>query len=299
MIEKSEISVIVASVAKGVRSYIAAALAVVTSRIDRVERTILEIPAGPKGEKGDPGDPGDSITGERGEVGIQGIQGPCGEPGKEGAIGPKGEIGERGPIGPAGEKGIDGKDGRDGRDGIGKDGRDGENGRDALQIEILPMVDPAKSYPRGTFACHDGGLVRAKANTKPGDVSDWDVIVRGVSDFHVKQHEDLRTYSFHVRYTGEAESQCTETFSMPALLDRGIFRDGTEYEKGDVVTWDSSMWICLADATKAKPATADWRMSVRKGQNGKDGKDGHKGDTGDEGRPGRDLTQVDFNGRKH
>lgn len=298
MIEKSEISVIVQSIAKGVRSYIAAALAIVTERVERIERTILEIPAGPKGEKGEDGRPGESIKGDRGEDGRPGAT-IIGPPGKDGKDGLDAKPAIDGKDGKPGEKGIDGKDGRDGRDGIGKDGRNGENGRDALQIEILPMVDSAKSYPRGTFACHDGGLVRAKANTKPGDVSDWDVIVRGVSDFHVKQHEDLRTYSFHVRYTGEAESQCTEIFSIPALLDRGIFRDGTEYEKGDVVTWDSSMWICLADATKAKPATADWRMSVRKGQNGKDGKDGQKGDPGGEGRPGRDLTQVDFNGRKH
>lgn len=42
-----------------------------------------------------------------------------------------------------------------------KDGKDGVDGKDALQIEIQPSIDFEKSYPRGTFAVHKGGVIRS------------------------------------------------------------------------------------------------------------------------------------------
>lgn len=58
---------------------------------------------------------------------------------------------------------------------------------------------------------------------------------------------------------------------MPIVLDRGVYRDGTEYKSGDAVTWAGSVWIAQKD-TGAKPDTSgDWRLSVKRGRDGKDG----------------------------
>ena len=46
-----------------------------------------------------------------------------------------------------------------------RDGAPGADGRDALQLEVLPAVDEQKSYTRGTYAKHVGGLWRAFEQT--------------------------------------------------------------------------------------------------------------------------------------
>jgi len=59
-------------------------------------------------------------------------------------------------------------------------------------------------------------------------------------------------------------------FTLPLVLDRGVWRDGVSYAKGDAVTWAGSTWIAQRD-TAAKPDAADgsWRLSVKKGRDAK------------------------------
>lgn len=259
---------------------------------------------GKSGIDGLPGKDGrDGTDGTPGEKGLDGKDGTPGSDGKDGIDGKDGTAGINGKDGASGnhgEKGLDGKDGRDGREG--KDGRDGEPGRDALQIEILPMVEEGKAYPRGTFAKHKGGLIRAVRNTGPFvmaelEKSGWEVIVEGIQSVVVAQGSSLRSFTFEcIRTSGYAHVQ---TFQIPALLYRGIFKDGTEYERGDTATYSGSTWHCNAEHTKAKPGTSeDWQLIVRKGNDGKDGQRGNDGGQGPQGAPGRDLTQMGPDGKK-
>lgn len=232
---------------------------------------------GEKGDKGDRGEPGESIKGDKGdqgergergesgptgltgEKGIDGKDGRDGIDGKDGAPGIQGIPGERGERG---EKGIDGKDGRDAKDG--RDGRDGLPGRDALELEIVE-AEEGKSYPRGTFATHKGGLVRfAGTNIVQ-------VIVRGIDTLDIVQGEDLR--SFTVRISLTDGYMVEKEFSMPAVIYRGVFQSGTRYERGDCVTYSNSSWHCNAKFTTATPDAAkskDWQMMARAGRDGKD-----------------------------
>jgi hypothetical protein len=61
------------------------------------------------------------------------------------------------------------------------------------------------------------------------------------------------------------------TFSVPTVLDRGVFKEGTPYETGDAVTFGGSLWIAQKD-TVAKPDGPDtgWRLAVKKGRDGRD-----------------------------
>lgn len=60
-------------------------------------------------------------------------------------------------------------------------------------------------------------------------------------------------------------------FSVPVVLDRGVYRDGQQYEKADAVTFGGSLFIAQCD-TSEKPETGkDWRLAVKHGRNGKDG----------------------------
>lgn len=62
----------------------------------------------------------------------------------------------------------------------------------------------------------------------------------------------------------------TFTFALPMMIDRGVYRAGQAYQKGDCVTYGGSLWIAQAD-TDTKPDGADsgWRLSVKRGRDGK------------------------------
>lgn len=162
----------------------------------------------------------------------------------------------------------------------GKDGRDGEPGRDALQIEILPAMVEGKSYPRGTFVLHKGGMVRANRNgASIEELSCWDVVSDGIADWDVTQSEDLRTFTFRVlRTSGQIKEK---SLKSPVVLHRGIWSPANTYERGDCVTYDNSMWICTVESTKGQPGVSpDWKLSVRKGGESKPGKNGLDGKDG-------------------
>lgn len=60
---------------------------------------------------------------------------------------------------------------------------------------------------------------------------------------------------------------------FPVIIDRGVFRAGEEYKRGDAVTWGGSLWIAQQETT-AKPDSPEsgWRLAVKKGRDGKDSK---------------------------
>lgn len=153
--------------------------------------------------------------------------------------------------------------------------KDGAPGRDALQIDILPAIDPTKTYPRATYARHCGGIVRAFRDTDKipeGGViaaSGWEVVVDGVFGVAVKQGENLR--SFSVRSVLVSGHESVQEFTMPVMIQRGVHIGGNAYERGDVVTLDGSQWHCEVDRTKERPgASKDWILIVKHGRNGKD-----------------------------
>jgi hypothetical protein len=154
-----------------------------------------------------------------------------------------------------------------------ENGKPGEPGRDALQLEILSAIDPAKSYPRGTYAYHNGGTLRANRNTTAGEsvnLLEWDVCLDGWPVFEIEQGEDLRTFT--VKFGKTSGQVFVRSFKIPVVLHRGIFKNGNSYERGDQVQRDGSTWICEAEATTAVPdgRSKDWTLSNKAGRDGKD-----------------------------
>jgi hypothetical protein len=58
---------------------------------------------------------------------------------------------------------------------------------------------------------------------------------------------------------------------LPIVLERGVFKVGTAYQKGDGVTWGGSYWIAQED-TIQKPGEGNkgWRLAVRKGRDSRE-----------------------------
>lgn len=261
-------------------------------------------PQGIPGEKGDPGPPGPQ--GPPGPEGLQGIQGlpgpegPMGPPGIQGESGAQGDIGPQGLPGPEGKEGPPGSDGKDGELGLrghqgekGERGETGPSGKDALQIDILPNVDFSKSYPRGTFARYEGGIIRSFRDTLPNqslEKAGWEVIIAGISSVNVDLANDLRSFIINVKLTAQEPLQTI--FSLPAMIYRGVYKRDMEYQIGDVTTWNGSAWHCQVNNPQNSPSeSAEWKLMVKEGRRGKDG---NPGPQGTQGLPGRDLTHRDI-----
>lgn len=250
---------------------------------------------GAPGPKGDPGVNGKDIDPDAVKATIEALvaaiprpaDGINGKDGRDGVDGKDGAPGERGADG----IGIKGDPGMDGRD-----GRDGEPGRDAINIDILDGIDRAKRYQRGTYAVFQGGTVHAFRATDPltndADLEKcgWHVVTRGIASFDWEPSDDLRTITLAFSLTGEPTVR--KSASIPVLIHRGIYKAETQYEAGDVVTWDGSMWIAKTTTSGVPKQSEDWMLSVKHGRDGRDGVRGEKGDRGAEGRAGRDATNL-------
>lgn len=107
----------------------------------------------------------------------------------------------------------------------------------------------------------DGKLVDlGRVDGKDGDPG------LGFDDLAIEQ-TDERTFvmRFH-----RGEQMKEFTFAIPVMIDRGVYRSGTAYEKGDCVTYGGSLWIAQG-GTEAKPDGADsgWRLGVKRGRDGR------------------------------
>lgn len=146
-------------------------------------------------------------------------------------------------------------------------GKDGADGRDALTLEVLPFIDEEKSYPRGSYATHNGGLWRAYEKTH--GMRGWECLVDGVAGIDI-QHSEQRTLTLTVnRTSGASESK---SFDVPVMIYQGVFKSGQEYLPGDTVTWGGSLWHC-DEQTKDKPGEAGskgWTLAAKRGRDGRD-----------------------------
>lgn len=144
--------------------------------------------------------------------------------------------------------------------------RDGQDGRDAIDIEVLAEIDMEKSYQRGVYARHAGGLFRSFEKTK--GLRGWECIVDGIAaveiDFDGERALKIKSV---LSSGGETEKE----FTIPAVIYRGVHSDKAEYKKSDAVTHAGSIWIAKKDNPQGKPledGESDWKLSVKRGRDG-------------------------------
>ncbi|MCE2006762.1 phage gp6-like head-tail connector protein [Enterobacter bugandensis] len=146
-------------------------------------------------------------------------------------------------------------------------GKDGADGRDALTLEVLPFIDEEKSYPRGSYATHNGGLWRAYEKTH--GMRGWECLVDGVAGIDIQQSEQ-RSFTLTVNRTSGASE--TKSFDVPVMIYQGVFKSGQEYLPGDTVTWGGSLWHC-DEQTLDKPGESGskgWTLAAKRGRDGRD-----------------------------
>lgn len=138
------------------------------------------------------------------------------------------------------------------------------DGKNALDLEVMPSIDFTKSYDRNVYAAHDGGLW--KTFQKTSGERGWECIVNGIADIEISM-EDFRNLTISIKKSnGEIEEK---NFSIPVVLDRGIYSSEKEYSVGDSVSFGGSSWIAQKNTSEKPGSSSDWRLSVKKGAAGK------------------------------
>ncbi|HGM7113311.1 TPA: hypothetical protein ACKQEX_002100 [Serratia marcescens] len=144
-----------------------------------------------------------------------------------------------------------------------RDGDNGEDGKDALQLEIMPEIVTEKSYPRGSYAIHSGGLWRSYQKT--AGMNGWECLVDGIDSIDISQDDERH---FTVVATKSSGEKTEKTFSVPVMIYRDIFKEGNKYYPGDSVTWGGSVWYCHQE-TGDKPGedgSKGWKLAVKRGR---------------------------------
>lgn len=157
-----------------------------------------------------------------------------------------------------------GKDGRDGKDGApGKNGVDGQDGASAYDIAVkYGFKGTQLEFAKAQFG-KDG---KDGQNGKDGRDGKDGV---GFDDLKV-EFDGERTIQLKFEANGNTKSY---DFSIPAMIYKGVYRDGQNYEVGDTVTDNGSLWTCLKP-TKERPISAEkgyWQLAVKHGRQGDKG----------------------------
>lgn len=87
----------------------------------------------------------------------------------------------------------------------------------------------------------------------------------GFDDLEVV-HDGARGFTFRF---ARGEQVKEFPFTLPVVIDKGVFKAGDEYEPGDGVTYAGSFWIAQ-EKTQEKPDSGQgWRLAVKRGRDGK------------------------------
>lgn len=234
----------------GLHDYLSKQFAPLVERIKRLEERAPE-----KGEKGDKGE--DGAPGKDGRDGVDGA------PGRDG------------------DKGIDGKDGLPGRDGVdGKDGssgRDGVDGKDGQSVtldQVRQMWSDMYSKQQAEwsldFERRAQDLLHRFMSSVPKPENGKDgrdgVDGMGFDDIEVT-HDGERAFTISVV---KGDRRKDFSFTLPVILEKGVWKIDSAYEKGDGVTFGGNYWIAQKNEP-GKPGEGDgWRLAVRRGRDGKD-----------------------------
>lgn len=225
-----------------------------------------------------------SFKGEKGDTGERGLVGPQGEPGPQGEKGEKGEPGERGEAGPQGERGEPGIQGEKGDPGergeMGPQGEKGARGHDVRDIAVTQdgaVIELAFTVAdeRSIFEVElPAGPAGEKGDPGPqgdagpqgnegdaGQQGERGADGLGFEEMDEYLDEDGRTL---VRRYARGDEVKEFRHKLGIVLDKGVWREGMNRERGDMVSCGGNLWIAQRDTTD-RPGTSDaWRMAIKR-----------------------------------
>ena len=150
------------------------------------------------------------------------------------------------------------KDGAPGRDGQpGKDGAAGEKGRDGLDVKDLFRADGGRLVAvMSDGSTKDLGVFVGKDGAPGRDGQDG----IGFEDMAFETDAHGRVIAKFQR------GDVIKSARLPGIVDRGPFRAGDGYEKGDAVSYGGSLWIAQEPTCDKPEGSKAWRLAVKKGR---------------------------------
>lgn len=219
---------------------------------------------GEKGDRGDRGEPG--MSGEPGSPGRDGTSGPIGERGEKGE---RGEVGNPGPPGPSGRDGRDGSPGRDGAPGDrGERGEKGAQGEPGPRGEAGAQGRDGAPGPMGERGM-DGRGGRDGVDGRDGKDGLGTDEIRALILEHAGEAAGTAVTELvaSIELDGRTFKVGGREFQIPAIEYRGVYRAGSSYVRGDMATYDGSLWHCNA-STSDRPGDGSqfWTLAAKRGR---------------------------------
>jgi hypothetical protein len=134
--------------------------------------------------------------------------------------------------------------------------------------DMAPLLKSMQSTWALDFERHAQGVLERAASRIPIPKDGADGVP--LDGFEAELDDDGRTLVLRLT-AGEVKKEAR--LVMPVVIDRGIFKDGAAYMRGDCATFGGTTWIATKDAPQGKPGdgeSTDWRVFARKGRDGKD-----------------------------
>lgn len=149
----------------------------------------------------------------------------------------------------------DGKDGAPGE--RGEPGRDGLDVKDLFRADggrLVAVMSDGSTKDLGVFVGKDGEPGQNGADGKDGADG------LGFEDMDFEQDE-------HGRVTAKFQrGDLVKSVRLPGIVDRGPFKVGEGYEKGDAVSYGGSLWIAQEPTGDKPDGSKAWRLAVKKGR---------------------------------
>lgn len=235
-----------------VRRLVDERLAPVTAKLVELESRLASLPAPQKGDKGDRGEPGEpGSPGDKGDPGEPGLKGDRGDPGESVTVE---QVMPQ--IMAALSKAVDELPRP-------ADGEDGEDGKSLTVADIEPTLRSMQSEWALDFERRAQIVLQSMADRIPKPKDGIDGF--GLDDF-TAEFDGERTLTLRFQ---QGENVKESKLKLAHVLDRGIWKEGNIYERGDGTTYGGSFWIAQK-STDDKPGTSEsWRLAVKKGRDGK------------------------------
>ena len=153
---------------------------------------------------------------------------------------------------------ADGKDGEPG-----ERGEKGEPGRDGLDVKDLFRADGGRLVAVMSDGTTKDLGVFVGADGKDGDTGKDGADGLGFEDMDFETDE-------HGRVTAKFQrGDVVKSVRLPGIVDRGPYRSGEAYIKGDAVSYGGSLWIAQDDTEDKPDGGKGWRLAVKRGRDGK------------------------------
>jgi hypothetical protein len=142
------------------------------------------------------------------------------------------------------------------------------DGKSVTIDDVTPVLEVAVSRWAVDFErrAHDVLQTAVERLPKPKDGEKGDPGNDGFGIDEFVQRGDRTVVAIYKR----GDETIEQEFKFPAVIDRGVFKSGSDYEQGDGVTYGGSFWIAQKDTSDIPGNSDAFRLAVKRGRDGKD-----------------------------